>query len=89
MTVILRRLHRDSTQTLQRLYRDSTKTPQRFSRDCTEFPQRLYKASTETENPLMALQRLVRHSPEIVQRERARESHSKVISEIDVAFCAL
>ena len=54
-----------------------------FCRDSAEALQRLARDSTE------ALQRLVRDSPEIVQRERARESHSKVISEIDVAFCAL
>ena len=71
---ILQRLHRDSAGTVQRLYKTFTET---------ENPQIFCRDSAET------LQGLVRDFPEIVQRERTRESHSKVISEIDVAFCAL
>ena len=81
----LQRLDKDSTEILQRLYRVSTETLQNLYRDreSTNILQRLVRDSTE------APQRLVRDPPEIVQRERARESHSKAISEIDVAFCTL
>ena len=54
-----------------------------FCKDSAEALQRAARDFTE------APQRLARDFPKILQRERAKASHSKIIPEIAVVFCAL